>query len=157
MDTDSAVLAKKELQGITFLFAFYVILTSSFSANPENCSSASRALYEKLALVNSAQHSNCFTNNDEFHQPISGVLALRKELETLKCSSCEKQKEFTIRNEIIKESKGATNNNKEYSAIQTEKQFLYESFSKQKARSIGTAKCMHVGKAKTKNSNVAAN
>jgi hypothetical protein len=156
MNTGSA---KREVPGISFLFAFYVILTSSFNANPDNSSPASTALYETIALQDSSvfatiytcnpARNNAFLSEDfEFYHDKTGIITSKKEfMEVLEKNYCNGGSELRTRRELVEGSMRVyplNNAGKAYGAVQTGEHRFYESTGSRNERLSGTAKFTHV-------------
>ena len=150
---------KKDLPGMTFLFAFYVILTSSFSANPDNGSPTSRALYDTIALLDSSlfatiytcnpeKNSTFFTEDLEFYHDKGGFIKSRQAfMEMLEKNFCGDQKELRVRRELVEGSMrvySLNGNGVAYGAVQTGEHRFYETYKGGKERLSGIAKFTHV-------------
>ncbi len=159
METEMASAQKKDLPGITFLFAFYVILTSSFSANPVDQPQASQAVYDSVAVLDSPVFAALCNNKLEksspsfaedigfFHDKGGFNKSCDAVLEMLKEDFFRKQKAFTVQREFVKESLKLYPSNDDgvaSGALQTGKQSFYETGQGRKERLAGIARFNHL-------------
>ena len=150
---------RKDVPGVTFLFAFYVILTSSFSANPDNGSPASQALYNTIASLdsslftatyngNSAKKAPFFTEDFEFYHDKKSIRKSRQAfLEMSENNFYGEQKGLLVRRELVEGSMRVyplTSDGVTYGAVQTGEQRFYGSYRGAKERLSETAKFTHI-------------
>jgi len=159
MDSRTAFTSNKDLPGLTFLFAFYVILTSSFNANPDNMTPASQELLNTIARLdstvfatlpeyNSAKSRTFFTDDLEVYNDTEGLLKSRNVfIEAPEKNFYKTQKENVIRRELVEGSMKVyplKNNGAIYGAVQTGEQCFYELRKGKEERLTGTSKFTHI-------------
>lgn len=150
---------RKDVPGMTFLFAFYVILTSSFSTNPDNGSPASQALYNTIASLDSSLFASIYTNNSSknssfftedlefYHDKKSFIKSRQAFIEMLENGFYGEQKELIVRRELVEGSMKVyplNSNGIMYGAVQTGEHRFYGTYKNGKERLSGTAKFTHV-------------